>query len=328
MSESPAGSSSGREGQAREHLSPYVELDRAAWARLADDVPQPLTPGGIEKIRGLGDELDIQEVEQVYLPLTELISLHVRHAADLWRSTEDFLGQPQPDRTPFVIGIAGSVAVGKSTIARLLRELLAASSAHPRVQLVTTDGFLWPNAELDRRGILDRKGFPESYDRKSLLRFVVDVKSGKDLVEAPMYSHLTYDRTDDTVVVDHADIVIVEGLNVLAPAKNRGDGTPGMAVSDYFDFSIYVDASPADIQSWYIDRFLTLRRTAFADPASYFHRYSALTDEEARAKAADLWEDINGPNLRENIQSTRGRATLVLRKDRNHAVKWVRFRKR
>ena len=328
MSESPAGSSSGREGQAREHLSPYVELDRAAWARLADDVPQPLTPGGIEKIRGLGDELDIQEVEQVYLPLTELISLHVRHAADLWRSTEDFLGQPQPDRTPFVIGIAGSVAVGKSTIARLLRELLAASPAHPRVQLVTTDGFLWPNAELDRRGILDRKGFPESYDRKSLLRFVVDVKSGKDLVEAPMYSHLTYDRTDDTVVVDHADVVIVEGLNVLAPAKNRGDGTPGMAVSDYFDFSIYVDASPADIQSWYIDRFLTLRRTAFADPASYFHRYSALTDEEARAKAADLWEDINGPNLRENIQSTRGRATLVLRKDRNHAVKWVRFRKR
>jgi type I pantothenate kinase len=302
---SSAGPPAGREGQAREHLSPYVELDRAAWARLADDVPQPLTPAGIEKIRGLGDELDIHEVEQVYLPLTELISLHVRHAADLWRSTEDFLGQPQPDRTPFVIGIAGSVAVGKSTIARLLRELLAASSAHPRVQLVTTDGFLWPNAELDRLGILDRKGFPESYDRKSLLRFVVDVKSG-----------------------NHADIVIIEGLNVLAPAKNRGDGTPGMAVSDYFDFSIYVDASPADIQSWYVDRFLTLRRTAFADPASYFHRYSALTDAEARAKAADLWEDINGPNLRENIRSTRGRATLVLRKGPDHSVKWVRFRKR
>src|SRR5689334_14405220 len=329
MTVQPAGSPSGTPtGSPSGHLSPYVELDRAAWARLADDVPQPLTADGIEKIRGLGDELDLQEVAQVYLPLTELISLHVRHAAELWRSTEDFLGQPQPDRTPFVIGIAGSVAVGKSTIARLLRELLAASSAHPRVQLVTTDGFLWPNAELDRRGILDRKGCPESYDRKALLRFVVDVKSGKDLVEAPTYSHLTYDRTDEKVVVDHADIVIIEGLNVLAPAKNRGDGTPGMAVSDYFDFSIYVDASPADIQSWYIDRFLTLRRTAFADPASYFHRYSALTDAEARAKAADLWEDINGPNLRENIQSTRGRATLVLRKGPDHSVKWVRFRKR
>ncbi|HUP99823.1 MAG TPA: type I pantothenate kinase [Aeromicrobium sp.] len=310
-----------------EHHSPFVELDRATWARLANDVPQPLTAESIEKVRGLGDELDMDEVAQVYLPLSELISLHIRHAAKLWRSTEAFLGQPQPERTPFVIGIAGSVAVGKSTIARLLRELLAASPAHPRVQLVTTDGFLWPNDELKRRDILGRKGFPETYDRKALLRFVVDVKSGKDLVEAPTYSHLTYDRTDETVVVDRADILIVEGLNVLAPAKDRGDGSPGMAVSDYFDFSIYVDASPADIQQWYVERFLTLRKTAFADPASYFHRYSALTDEEARETAATLWETINGPNLRENIQSTRGRATLVLRKGPDHSVKWVRFRK-
>lgn len=310
-----------------EHLSPYVELDRAAWARLADDVPQPLTPESIEKVRGLGDELDMDEVAQVYLPLSELVSMHIRHAATLWRSTEQFLGQPQPERTPFVIGIAGSVAVGKSTIARLLRELLAASDEHPRVQLVTTDGFLWPNAELERRGILGRKGFPESYDRKSLLRFVVDVKSGKDLVEAPTYSHMTYDRTDTPVVVDRADVVIVEGLNVLAPAKDRGDGSPGMAVSDYFDFSIYVDASPADIQQWYVERFLTLRKTAFADPASYFHRYNGLTDAEARETAASLWETINGPNLRENIQTTRGRATLVLRKGPDHSVKWVRFRK-
>lgn len=311
----------------REQLSPYVELDRAAWARLADDVPQPLTAESIEKVRGLGDELDMDEVAQVYLPLSELISLHIRHAAELWRATEEFLGQPQPARTPFVIGIAGSVAVGKSTIARLLRELLAASPAHPRVQLVTTDGFLWPNDELKKRGILDRKGFPESYDRRSLLRFVVDVKSGKDLVEAPTYSHMFYDRTDETVVVDRADVVIVEGLNVLAPPKERGDGSPGIAVSDYFDFSIYVDASPADIREWYVERFLTLRRTAFADPASYFHRYSSLSDDEARAKAADLWESINGPNLRENIQSTRGRATLILRKGPDHSVKWVRFRK-
>ncbi|HUS22278.1 MAG TPA: type I pantothenate kinase [Aeromicrobium sp.] len=310
-----------------EQQSPYVELDRAAWARLAGDVPQPLTPEGIEKVRGLGDELDLDEVVQVYLPLTELISLHIRHAAKLWRARESFLDKPQPERTPFVIGIAGSVAVGKSTIARLLRELLAASSKHPRVQLVTTDGFLWPNDELERRGLLNRKGFPESYDRKSLLRFVVDVKSGKDLVEAPTYSHLTYDRTEEKVVVDRADVLIVEGLNVLAPAKERGDGSPGMAVSDYFDFSIYVDASPADIRQWYIDRFLTLRQTAFADPASYFHRYSALTDEEARDTAASLWDSVNGPNLRENIQSTRGRADLVLRKGPDHSVKWVRFRK-
>lgn len=310
-----------------QHASPYVELDRQEWAALADDVPQPLTADRVEKVRGLGDELDLDEVAQVYLPLTELISLHIRHAAALWRDTESFLGHRQPDRTPFVIGIAGSVAVGKSTIARLLRELLAASPAHPRVQLVTTDGFLWPNDELDRRGILYRKGFPESYDRRGLLRFVVDVKSGVDRVEAPTYSHLTYNRTDERVVVDRADIVIVEGLNVLAPAKRRGDGSPGMAVSDYFDFSIYVDAAPNDVRRWYIERFLSLRKTAFADPASYWHRYSELSDDEAEARATELWDTINGPNLRENIQSTRGRATLVLRKDSDHSVKWIRYRK-
>jgi type I pantothenate kinase len=307
--------------------SPYVELERSTWAELADNVTQPLTLEDIERLRGLGDELDLDEVREVYLPLTELISMRIRYAADLWRATEKFLHEPQPERTPFVIGIAGSVAVGKSTTARLLKELLAQSPEHPRVQLVTTDGFLWPNEELERRGILDRKGFPESYDRKALLRFVIDVKSGVDKVEAPVYSHLTYDRTADVVTVDSPDIVILEGLNVLAPAKQRGDGSPGAAVSDYFDFSIYVDASSKDIRSWYIERFLKLRKTAFADPASYFHRYSALTDEEAVAQAATLWDTINWPNLRENIQTTRGRATLVLRKDPDHSVKWVRFRK-
>jgi len=307
--------------------SPYVELERSTWADLAAGAPQPLSEEDVERLRGLGDELDIDEVREVYLPLTQLISMRIRFAAELWRATEAFLGEPQPERTPFVIGIAGSVAVGKSTTARLLRELLAASPAHPRVQLVTTDGFLWPNAELERRGLLERKGFPESYDRKALARFIIDVKSGVDRVEAPVYSHLTYDRTDEVVAVERPDIVIVEGLNVLAPARPRGDGSPGVAISDYFDFSIYVDASSKDIRRWYVERFLRLRETAFADPASYFHRYSGLSDAEAEDCAGSIWDRINWPNLRENIQTTRGRATLVLRKGPDHSVKWVRFRK-
>lgn len=307
--------------------SPYVEMDRTAWAALAGDAPLPLSAEEIEQVKGLGDELDLEEVRQVYLPLTELIALRLRAATGLYRATEKFLGNPQPQRTPFVIGIAGSVAVGKSTTARIVRDLLAHGPGHPSVSLVTTDGFLLPNDELERRGILQRKGFPESYDRKALLRFVIDVKSGVDRVEAPVYSHLTYDRTDEVVAVEHPDIVIIEGLNVLAPAKDRGDGSPGASVSDYFDFGIYVDASSRDIRRWYVDRFLALRKTAFTDPASYFHRYSSLTDDEAVARASELWDTINWPNLRENVQTTRGRADLILRKDADHSVKWVRFRK-
>ena len=307
--------------------SPYVELERAAWAELAGDAPQPLQPAEIERVRGLGDELDLEEVRQVYLPMTQLISMRVRLAGALYQATEAFLHAPQTQRTPFVIGIAGSVAVGKSTTARLLKELLSHSPDHPVVELVTTDGFLFPNAELERRGLLERKGFPESYDRKALLRFVMEVKSGVEVVTAPVYSHLTYDRTDEVVTLKAPDIVIVEGLNVLAPARPRGDGSPGLAVSDFFDFSIYVDASSRDLRRWYVDRFLTLRKTAFADPASYFHRYSALTDAEAEARAGELWDTINLPNLRENIQTTRGRASLVLRKGPDHSVDWVRLRK-
>lgn len=307
--------------------SPYVELERSAWAELAGDAPQPLSTEEIERVRGLGDELDLEEVRQVYLPLTELISMRVLFAGDLYRATDQFLGKPQPKRTPYVIGIAGSVAVGKSTTARLLKEMLAHSPAHPRVELVTTDGFLLPNKELQRRDLLERKGFPESYDRKALLRFIIDVKSGVDVVTAPVYSHLTYDVTDEVVTLERPDIVIVEGLNVLAPAKSRGDGKPGLAISDFFDFSIYVDGSSKDIRGWYIDRFLKLRKTAFRDPASYFRRYADLTNDESIKRAEHLWDEINWPNLRDNIQPTRGRASLVLRKGSDHSVSWVRLRK-
>ncbi len=311
------------EASAARETSPFVEIDRRRWAALAPATPQPLTEQELVQLRGLGDSLDLREVAEVYVPLSRLLNLYAAGARDLHSATRSFLGESGRS-TPFVIGVAGSVAVGKSTIARLLRELLSRWEDTPRVERVTTDGFLLPTAELARRGILHRKGFPESYDRRALLRFVSRVKSGVEEVRAPVYSHLTYDRVPDAeIIVRRPDILIVEGLNVLQPP---GPGA-SLAVSDLFDFTVYVDARTSDIAQWYEDRFLALQSGAFADPRSYFHRYAALSHDEAVAKAREIWREINEPNLVENILPTRARASLVLRKEHDHTVSTVLLRK-
>ncbi len=307
--------------------SPYVALDRVRWSGLRDTTPMTLDADDLARLRGLGEPIDVAEVEEVYLPLSRLLSLQVTAAHERHRATSTFLGE-QSARVPFVVGVAGSVAVGKSTTSRVLRELLARWPHHPRVELVTTDGFLLPNAELERRGILDRKGFPESYDQRALLRFLAAVKSGAAEVAAPVYSHLGYDVVPgESVLLHHPDVLVVEGLNVLQPPRPRADGRSRMSVSDYFDFSVYVDAATADVRRWYVERFLHLRRTAFADPASYFRRYASLSDGDARATALAIWAEVNEPNLVQNILPTRGRATLVLEKGPDHSVRRVRLRK-
>lgn len=312
--------------------TPFVELPRAEWSRLSASTPLPLTRADVERLRGLSDPIDLVEVDEVYRPLSRLLGLYVEGVSSLRGVTSTFLRGATgsgdagllADRTPFVIGLAGSVAVGKSTTARILVEMLRRWPETPRVELVTTDGFLLPNAELARRGIMERKGFPESYDRRALLRFLTQVKSGVEQVEVPVYDHLTYDVLPEPAVITRPDVLVVEGLNVLQPAAAGGTS---LAVSDFFDFSIYVDADPSVIEGWYVERFLRLRQTAFTRPGSYFRRYAELDDAAAEAVARDIWRRINAPNLRANIAPTRGRATLVMTKDSDHRIQKVLLRK-
>jgi type I pantothenate kinase len=312
---------------ARPQVSPYAVFDRASWRALAAGTTLPLDAERLESLASLGDRIDLDEVTTVYLPLAGLLRLHVEASRRLWAARSEFLGDTTA-KVPYVIAVAGSVAVGKSTTSRLLQTLLTAGPGNPRVDLVTTDGFLLPNAELQARGLLGRKGFPESYDRRALLRFLAEVKSGRGEVSAPLYDHQSYDVVPGArQVVNRPDIIVLEGLNVLQAGRRADGRAPEVFLSDFFDFSVYVDAAEADIRRWYVERFLALRRTAFADTSAYFHRFADLTDEQARETALGIWAAVNGPNLRDNIAPTRSRARLVLQKAADHEVRRVLLRK-
>jgi type I pantothenate kinase len=309
-------------------LSPYRTFTRAEWAALREDTPMTLRSEEVTRLRSMHDRLDMSEVEEIYLPLSRLLSMYVAATQRLFRAQQRFLGT-EDAKMPYIIGIGGSVAVGKSTTARVLQALLARWPNVPKVDLITTDGFLYPNAVLERETLMDRKGFPESYDLPALLRFLTDVKAGRRPTRAPIYSHLVYDvMPNHWVEIDRPDILIVEGLNVLQAGRLPSkDGEVIPFVSDFFDFSIYLDAEEEVLRTWYVNRFLTLRGTAFSDPKSYFHRYSKLTDDEATATATDIWTRINLVNLHENILPTRRRADLILKKSESHGVGEVSLRK-
>ena len=308
-------------------VSPYRSFSRAEWAALRADTPMTLSSEEVSTLRSVHDRLDIKEVEEIYLPLSRLLSMYVAASQRLFRVQQSFLGT-EDSKVPYIIGVAGSVAVGKSTTARVLQALLARWPNTPKVALVTTDGFLLPNAELSRLGLMERKGFPESYDTGKLLHFLADIKAGKRNVRAPLYSHLVYDVVPgEETVVDRPDILIVEGLNVLQPARLPKDGTAIPFVSDYFDFSVYLDADEHDLHRWYVSRFLKLRQTAFRDPLSFFRKYAELSEEDAIDTADGLWTRINLANLRENIVPTRQRASLILRKGPSHRIEQVALRR-
>jgi type I pantothenate kinase len=310
-----------------QQYNPYRIFTRAQWARLRDDTPMTLEPGEFDRLRSMHDRLDLKEVEDIYLPLSRLLSIYVDAMQRLYYSQRQFLNI-RDRKMPYTIGIAGSVAGGKSTTARVLQALLARWSPRPKVDLITTDGFLFPNAVLERQGLMQKKGFPESYDTPTLLSFLSDIKAGRRHVRAPVYSHLTYDIVPSQwVEIDQPDILIVEGVNVLQTGRLPRDGRAVPVVSDFFDFSVYLDAEEALLRQWYVKRFLALRHTAFADPKSYFSRYALLSDDEAVATATAIWERTNLANLEDNILPTRPRATLILKKGADHQVQTVALRR-
>lgn len=307
--------------------SPFQRFSRSEWAALRADTPLTLTAEELISLRSLNDRVDMDEVVAIYLPISRLLNLYVDATQQLFLATRRFLGK-NGAKVPYIIGMAGSVAVGKSTTARILQKLLARWPSHRKVDLVTTDGFLFPNEKLEHLGILNKKGFPESYDLPAMLRFLTEVKAGVRNVTAPIYSHLTYDvLPDQRLTIDNPDILLVEGLNVLQTGSSQGAEGAGFYVSDFFDFSIYMDADEEVLSGWYIDRFLQLRSTAFADPKSYFHRYATLSDDEARTTASSIWKTINLLNLRENVLPTRQRADLILHKGADHVINEVTLRK-